>query len=106
MLPTRSVIKFDKNACVLVNQKGLPIGTRVLGFVTHELRARQMMKVRICLCAAAALPDDVWDTFARNLRVQQVCCRDLLPLLLVASAAAEAGPPAAALSYIASMANC
>ena len=39
------MIKFDKNACVLVNQKGLPIGTRVLGFVTHELRARQMMKV-------------------------------------------------------------
>lgn len=29
---------------MLVNQKGLPIGTRVLGFVTHELRARQMMK--------------------------------------------------------------
>ena len=41
-----SVIKFDKNSCVLVNNKGLPIGTRVLGFVTHELRARQMMKVR------------------------------------------------------------
>lgn len=40
-----SVIKFDKNACVLVNNKGLPIGTRVLGFVTHELRARQLMKV-------------------------------------------------------------
>lgn len=40
-----SVIKFDKNACVLVNAKGLPIGTRVLGFVTHELRARQLMKV-------------------------------------------------------------
>lgn len=46
--PLRSVIKFDKNACVLVNQKGLPIGTRVLGFVTHELRARQMMKVGVC----------------------------------------------------------
>jgi len=42
------VIKFDKNACVLVNPKGLPIGTRVLGFVTHELRARQMVKVGGC----------------------------------------------------------
>ena len=42
--PRRSVVKFDKNACVLVNPKGLPLGTRVLGFVTHELRARQMMK--------------------------------------------------------------
>lgn len=40
-----SVIKFDRNSCVLVNAKGIPIGTRVLGFVTHELRARQMMKV-------------------------------------------------------------
>lgn len=40
-----STIKFDRNACVLVNNKGLPIGTRVLGFVTHELRARQMLKV-------------------------------------------------------------
>lgn len=40
-----SVIKFDKNSCVLVNNKGLPIGTRVLGFVTHELRSRNMMKV-------------------------------------------------------------
>lgn len=44
-VPPRSVIKFDRNSCVLVNPKGLPIGTRVLGFVTHELRARQMMKV-------------------------------------------------------------
>lgn len=43
-----SVVKFDRNACVLVNAKGLPLGSRVLGFVTHELRARQMMKVRRC----------------------------------------------------------
>ncbi|KDD74811.1 ribosomal protein L14p/L23e [Helicosporidium sp. ATCC 50920] len=43
--PDGSVVKFDRNACVLVNAKGLPIGTRVLGFVTHELRARQMLKV-------------------------------------------------------------
>jgi len=40
-----SCLQFDRNACVLVNAKGLPIGTRVLGFVTHELRARQLMKV-------------------------------------------------------------
>lgn len=40
-----STIKFDRNAAVLVNAKGLPIGTRVLGLVTHELRARQLMKV-------------------------------------------------------------
>jgi large subunit ribosomal protein L14 len=40
-----STIKFDRNACVIVNNKGQPIGTRVLGFVTHELRSRQLMKV-------------------------------------------------------------
>lgn len=43
--PPCSTVKFDRNACVLVNAKGLPIGTRVLGFVTHELRARQMLKI-------------------------------------------------------------
>ncbi|KAK9827426.1 hypothetical protein WJX74_001273 [Apatococcus lobatus] len=32
-----STLKFDKNACVLVDPKGQPIGTRVLGFATHEL---------------------------------------------------------------------
>ncbi len=40
-----SVVKFHKNACVLVNNNGQPIGTRVLGFATHELRARQMLKI-------------------------------------------------------------
>ena len=40
-----SLVKFDRNSCVLVNNKNVPIGSRVLGFVTHELRARQMMKV-------------------------------------------------------------
>lgn len=40
-----SVLKFDKNSCVLVNAKGQPIGTRVLGFATHELRNRQMLKI-------------------------------------------------------------
>ncbi|KAK9902025.1 hypothetical protein WJX75_001543 [Coccomyxa subellipsoidea] len=41
-----SVVKFHKNACVLVDKKsGQPLGTRVLGFATHELRARQMLKI-------------------------------------------------------------
>eukprot|EP00890_Picochlorum_soloecismus_P006675 jgi/Picsp_1/832/NSC_04320-R1_ribosomal protein l14 len=40
-----SIVKFDRNSCVLVNNKGVPIGTRVLGFVTHELRSRNMMKL-------------------------------------------------------------
>ena len=41
-----STLRFDRNACVLVNAKGMPIGSRVLGFVTHELRARNLMKAR------------------------------------------------------------
>jgi len=43
--PDGSTLRFDRNACVLVNAKGMPIGSRVLGFVTHELRARNLMKV-------------------------------------------------------------
>ena len=44
--PDGSTLRFDRNACVLVNAKGMPIGSRVLGFVTHELRARNLMKAR------------------------------------------------------------
>jgi large subunit ribosomal protein L14 len=40
-----SLLRFDRNACVLVSDKGQPIGTRVLGFVTHELRSRNLVKV-------------------------------------------------------------
>ena len=45
--PDGSTLRFDRNACVLVNAKGMPIGSRVLGFVTHELRARNLMKARV-----------------------------------------------------------
>ncbi len=40
-----SVIRFDKNAAVLVNTQGEPIGTRIFGPVTHELRAKKHMKI-------------------------------------------------------------
>ena len=40
-----SVLKFDRNTCVLVNEAKQPIATRVFGFATHELRARQLLKV-------------------------------------------------------------
>lgn len=43
--PDGSSIGFARNACVLVNPKGAPLGTRVLGFAAHELRARGLMKV-------------------------------------------------------------
>jgi len=40
-----SVIRFDRNAAVLINQAGEPIGTRIFGPVTRELRARKYMKI-------------------------------------------------------------
>ena len=40
-----SVIRFDRNAAVLVNNAGEPIGTRIFGPVTRELRARRHMRI-------------------------------------------------------------
>ncbi|MEM8744706.1 MAG: 50S ribosomal protein L14 [Pseudomonadota bacterium] len=40
-----SLIRFDSNAAVLVNAQGEPIGTRIFGPVTRELRARKQMKI-------------------------------------------------------------
>lgn len=40
-----SAIRFDANAAVLVNQQGEPIGTRIFGPVTRELRAKGFMKI-------------------------------------------------------------
>ncbi|MCB1681630.1 MAG: 50S ribosomal protein L14 [Rhodospirillales bacterium] len=38
-------IRFDGNACVLINNNGEPIGTRIFGPVTRELRAAGYMKI-------------------------------------------------------------
>ena len=43
--PDGSVIRFDKNACVLINKEGQPIGTRIFGPVTRELRNLNFMKI-------------------------------------------------------------
>ncbi len=40
-----SVIRFDRNAAVLVNPQGEPIGTRIFGPVTRELRSKNHMKI-------------------------------------------------------------
>ncbi len=40
-----SSIRFDRNAAVLINPQGEPIGTRIFGPVTRELRAKQYMKI-------------------------------------------------------------
>lgn len=38
-------IRFDSNAAVLINKQGEPVGTRIFGPVTRELRARRYMKI-------------------------------------------------------------
>ncbi|NGZ05039.1 MAG: 50S ribosomal protein L14 [Magnetococcales bacterium] len=40
-----SYIRFDRNAAVLINKAGDPIGTRIFGPVTRELRVRNYMKI-------------------------------------------------------------
>ena len=43
--PDGSLIKFDGNAAVLLNNKLEPIGTRIFGPVTRELRTERFMKI-------------------------------------------------------------
>ncbi|CAH8183516.1 MULTISPECIES: 50S ribosomal protein L14 [Vibrio] len=44
--PDGSVIRFDRNACVLLNNTSeQPIGTRIFGPVTRELRNAKFMKI-------------------------------------------------------------
>ena len=38
-------IRFDTNACVLINNNNEPIGTRIFGPITRELRAKGYMKI-------------------------------------------------------------
>ena len=40
-----SAIRFDQNAAVLINETGEPLGTRIFGPVTRELRAKRYMKI-------------------------------------------------------------
>jgi ribosomal protein L14 len=42
--PDGRYIRFDDNACILLNQKKEPLGTRVLGVVAAELRQKNWMK--------------------------------------------------------------
>ena len=43
--PDGSLIRFDGNAAVLLTNKLEPIGTRIFGPVTRELRTQQFMKI-------------------------------------------------------------
>ena len=40
-----SIIRFDSNACVIINNNEQPIGTRIFGPVTRELRTEKFMKI-------------------------------------------------------------
>ena len=43
--PDGSLIKFDDNAAVLLNPQMAPIGTRIFGPVTRELRNERFMRI-------------------------------------------------------------
>ena len=43
--PDGSVIRFDRNAAVMLNANNQPIGTRIFGPVTRELRNDKFMKI-------------------------------------------------------------
>ncbi len=43
--PDGSIIRFDTNSAVLLNASLAPIGTRIFGPVTRELRSEQFMKI-------------------------------------------------------------
>jgi len=40
-----SIIRFDTNAAVLLNNQAQPVGTRIFGPVTRELRGEKFMKI-------------------------------------------------------------
>lgn len=43
--PDGTAIRFDDNAAVLLTSQGEPVGTRIFGPVTRELRAKEFMKI-------------------------------------------------------------
>ena len=43
--PDGTAIRFDSNAAVLISKTGEPIGTRIFGPVTRELRGKAFMKI-------------------------------------------------------------
>ncbi len=50
-----SVIKFDDNACVIINEDKTPVGTRVFGPVARELRDRDEAYMKIVSLATEVL---------------------------------------------------
>ena len=50
-----SSIRFDKNSAVLINASGEPLGTRIFGPVTRELRSKKYMKI------ISLAPEVLWE---------------------------------------------
>ncbi len=50
-----SSIRFDKNSAVLINTSGEPLGTRIFGPVTRELRSKKYMKI------ISLAPEVLWE---------------------------------------------
>ncbi|MFH0732076.1 MAG: 50S ribosomal protein L14 [Candidatus Omnitrophota bacterium] len=40
-----SALKFDRNACVIIDAQNNPVGTRIFGPIARELRDKQFMKI-------------------------------------------------------------
>ncbi len=40
-----SYVRFDKNAAVMIDAEGNPVGTRIFGAVARELREKNYMKI-------------------------------------------------------------
>jgi large subunit ribosomal protein L14 len=43
--PDGSYLRFDSNACVIIDEKGNPKGTRVFGPIARELRQKKFSKI-------------------------------------------------------------
>lgn len=43
--PDGSYIRFDDNACVIIDDKNMPLGTRIFGPVARELKAKGFQKI-------------------------------------------------------------
>lgn len=43
--PDGSYIRFDDNACVIIDDNNMPLGTRIFGPVARELRAKGFQKI-------------------------------------------------------------
>ena len=57
--PTADAIRFDRNAAVLINKQGEPIGTRIFGPVTRELRAKKLHEDHLAGAGGAVMAASV-----------------------------------------------